>query len=740
MVTPRGVVKVLDFGIAKLRPAVRRPVDVDGPTSGATLTGLVVGTIDYMSPEQALALPVDHRSDIFSLGVVIYQLVTGVLPFRRHSVTATLDALLHAAAEPPSGLAGRLPSALDRVLSRALAKDPAMRYQSAAEFATDLRALRSDVDPPGAPRVGRAPAARVVAGVVLAAGLLAATGLWAVRTFVGATPAAAPAPAIVPFTRYAGSESSPAFSPDGQQLAFVWDGPERSNPDIYVQSLGAEPLRLTTDPAVDEAPVFSPDGLWVAFVREGSRAMLVGRNGAGEREVGRVGHPRLTFTPDGRALVAGGATDGAGLELIPLDGGDRQVLTRPPPGIMDGAPTFSADGRRLAFLRLPGPGVADIWVATASGAEARRITFDDRPVDGPVWTRDGRSLIFGSTRLGARRLWRVDADGRRLEPLADTGPGATQPAVAQHADRLAFVSTVEDSNIWEVAVDDSGAPTGPPRPGVAQSSLLDGSPDFAPDGVHVAFASNRSGRDEIYYGPIDSITARQVTDFSSQPAGGVGSPRVSPDGTRIAFDARVRGNADIYVVPVAGGPPTRVTTDEGVDVVPFWSHDGAWIYFTSRRTGRPEAWRVPADGGREEQVTREGAFAAQPSADGRFLVYARDRDRSTLFRRPIAGGDEEPALVDAEGRTRFVVMFSAWRPTREGIVFIEHVAGDGLRADAYLLQAYDDATRAVRSLGQLTAPPAGAAGGLAVSPDGRRILFTQMDQQRSDINLLEPFR
>ena len=316
--------------------------------------------------------------------------------------------------------------------------------------------------------------------------------------------------------------------------------------------------------------------------------------------------------------------------LVPLSGGARRTLTAPPRGASDIAPAFSPDGRRLAFQRIPTTAVSDIWVAEASGANAKRITFDNRLLEGPTWTEDGQSLIFSSARLGAGRLWRVAAAGGTPEALPDTGPGSTMPTVPRRGDRLAFVASLEDTNMWEVPIGPGGAAAGPPRLGVSASSWLDGSPDFSGDGKQLVFVSNRTGRDEIFIGSADSVTARQITDFSRVPASTVGSPRISPDGADVVFDARVRGNADVYIVSTAGGAPRALTTDAGADVVPVWSPDGASIYFTSRRGGPPQIWRMRRNGGGGAQVTTGGAFGAQFSFDGRFLVYRRERVNTSL--------------------------------------------------------------------------------------------------------------
>ncbi len=163
-------------------------------------------------------------------------------------------------------------------------------------------------------------------------------------------------------------------------------------------------------------------------------------------------------------------------------------------------------------------------------------------------------------------------------------------------------------------------------------------------------------------------------------------------------------------------------------------------------TSRPGAragprWRRPAGGGAETKVTDTGGFGAQESLDGAFLIYGKDRVNSPLWRRPIAGGPETPVLVDDTGAVHAVAQFAFWRPTRRGIIFLEAIPGRDRSSPArYLLQSLDLTTRRLTTLFTLLARPSMAAGGIAVPPDERRVLFTQVDEKRSDVRLLQPFR
>jgi Tol biopolymer transport system component/predicted Ser/Thr protein kinase len=740
MITPRGVVKVLDFGLAKLLPDALGQwagSGSDAPTVAPTIPGLVLGTVHYMSPEQSLARDVDARSDLFSLGVVFYQLLTGRLPFQGDSGTATIDAILHHDPPLPSTLRADLPPVFDRVVARALAKSRDERYASATELAADLDALARGVEPAAVP-IRRAPI-RPRAWWLIAAILLTASVVWS----VGRRPAVV-AGTVTPFTALPGAETWPAFSPDGATIAYSWSGVQEDNLDVYLQAVnGGDPVRLTTNPARDTNPVFSPDGALVAFARNSSQLMIVPRAGGAEREMAKIDDFRFTFTPDGRSIAVGGPGGpggaGVGIRLVPLDGGPVRTITQPPPGSSDISPHFSPDGTLLAFERVPTTSVSDVYIVAATGGEPTRLTFDDRSLDGIAWTSDGRSIVFASGRSGPTRLWRVSKDGGPPTLILEAPPGSYSPTVDPVGGRLAFNVQQIDTNVWQLPLDETGGgPAADPSRLIA-STLLDGSPDFSPDGKFLAFASNRTGRDQIWISAPDGSAARAITNVSETFISLVGSPRWSPDGTRLVFDARVRGNADVYVIAREGGAWRRLTTDPSSDVIPTWSRDGQWIYFTSRRTGRPEVWRVPSEGGTEARVTFDGGFAAQESLDGTMIYYGKSREFSPLFTRPKAGGAETPILVDRAGATHRVVQFACWRPTTNGIVFIEELQANAHAVKRHAIQRLRP-DGVLETLAMMPKHASIGAGGIAVSPDGRRALFTMLDSESSDIYLLQPFR
>ena len=749
MVDEGGTVRILDFGLARLG-APAGTVDFGSasacPTAEATGTaeGRIVGTLAYMSPEQAEGKKADARSDVFSFGAVLYEMVTGRMAFRGDSAAATLAAVLEHDPPPPRELVPGLPPELEKLVQRCLRKDPAKRFQSMGDVALDLDEVAASLDT--ARLRPRRKHLRWHWRLLAGAALLALVGLVAWRLARG--PARPPEPPrLVQLTSYVGRELSATFSPDGTQVAFSWNGEKEDNFDVYVKLVGASgpPLRLTTDPAADTFPAWSPDGRQIAFRRmpgpgadgwqyfassllPAGSVMLMTALGGPERKVADVPGsrcPSLSWTPDGRWLATP-ATDsrgGNGIFLLPLEQGEpRRLTSNPTSG--DLCPALSPDGHFLAYAACKSEYSCAIQVLEL-GRDLRPKDPPRRIVEvavgaafeGLAWAADGRSLVYSVPGY----LYRVPLHGApESERIELATPSAVFPAVSRALDRLAFTRGTDDRDVWRL---EEGRP---PTPFLV-SSRGDQSPRFSPDGTRIAYQSARWSRTgEIFVTHADGSNPVQLTDGLGRQQG---SPQWSPDGRSIAFDSqREDGTFDVFVIDATGGPPSRLTPDASNEHRPSWSRDGRWIYFASDRTGRFEVWRVPAEGGDAEQVTDQGGYTCFESFDGRMLYYAKAPiPRQPLFARPTGGGPETRVVDEILGRSFAVA--------EDGLYFFARTDIPGVTSLRFLDVARGR-SRQVARLDVMVAPGLG----LTVSPDRKTILFTAFKPNNADLMLIENFR
>jgi serine/threonine protein kinase/Tol biopolymer transport system component len=736
MLTPRSQVKVLDFGLAK-RLRQEGPLGVTGGvTESETTPGLIMGTVAYMSPEQVLGREVDQRTDLFSLGVVLYNMAAGRLPFRGASATETMDRILHAEPEAIRGINQGAPPELERIVRKCLEKGQESRYQSAHELQVDLKRLKRDTDS------GKSAAYPVPAGRILpdwnakhwiaVAALLAVliVPLWWYLSRQKSEVIREPM-RIVPFTTLPGIVDNPKFSPDGKIVAFHWNG------DIYVKQVRREgQLQLTSDPAWDSCPVWSPDGGEIAFVRVSGGVpsiYTVPSLGGAERKVYELRAPSgasaLSWSPDGRWLAfseRSSVESPARIYLLSMDTRQKIPLTSPPPGPYgDSLPEFSPDGKRMAFFRTVSYDASDLWVQPVPSGEVTRLTYENYSVIGqPAWTADGREIVFGTgVRVTHAGFFRVPLTGGLPQAVAGIGGNAGDAAIWRNYMVFTQWSHMRQS-LWRMrgpnykGKDRSAAPLLP-------TTRQDWDAHYSPDGKKLVFFSDRSGFTEIWNCDSDGLKPAQLTNLRKR----TGAPRWSPDGKRIAFDASPEEDSEIYVINADGGNPQRMTNEKSQDQVPSWSRDGRWIYFSSNRSGTYQVWKMPSEGGKAIQITKKGGFYAEESFDGKTLYYLKPGKQSCssgpIWKVPREGG-EETLFLDRE------VEWCNWALRPEGLYFATQ------SGKKYLIEFVSFQTGKMAPFYQEETPNFRTY--FSISPDGQWFLYTEFLPMESDLMLVENFR
>lgn len=553
--------------------------------------------------------------------------------------------------------------------------------------------------------------------------LVLAAGLWGAGRGLRPAPGLGPV-TVRPLTSSPGIEAQPAFSPDGERVAFTSRRPEGGNRDVYVQPVGSgSPRRLTHHPGTDGYPAWSPDGRSLAFVRrhEGRCALLqVPADGGVERHLGACHEPMgLDWSPDGRLLIYPDRPHAEApyrIVSLSLAGGATRTVTSPAAGTVgDVAAAFAPGGEVLAFLRSPVLGVEDVYLTGLSGGTPRRLTHDSLKVHGLDWTADGRHLVFASNRGGLFSLWMVPASGGEPRWLGVGGGDVEAPSAAGKRGRIASELWREDTNVYRLDLTAGGAPVR-----LAAANRWDWHPAVSPDGTRLAFLSDRSGSSEVWLASVDGDEPRQVTALGGPYVTGLAW---APDGDRLALEARPGGNADIFLLEPAVGTLRRLAAGPAEEVAPSWSPDGRWLYFGSNRGGAWRIWKLPLDGGAPRPVTGPGGFRALAAADG--SLYFSRRGQSGIWRLAAEGGPEQLVVPDLLPVDR-----ANWTLTGDALLYVRRP-----RPDRPRLARLDLASGRVEDLAAL--PGLLYKSGLAATPDGTAAFFTRIDEEECDILVIE---
>lgn len=730
MVSPEGRVKLLDFGLAKSSGVV----EVDGQGS---LRSSLAGTPRYMSPEHFRHESLTAKSDIFAMGLVLYEAATGTYPFPPGDALEVLHSIASMEVQAPSSLNPKIPLALNTVILAMLRKNAGERpaadnvchalkhirsQQSAFTIASANGGIRKQ---PNSARRGW-----LWVGLSSCAAAVALFAAWSML------PSNRPRELrLLPLDGNAGIETGPAFSPDSKQIAYSWDG-NRRNLDIYVKPIaGGSPHRLTDNAGHDIDPSWSPDGRQIAFLRvspQETNVVIVPSSGGIEK----VLHDSGTSVPwepegaednaaagpawsrDGKYLVVPRTREPGGLQKLSLDG-HRESLTHAPSGMYDSCVSMSPSGRYLAFRRVSGAGSSDLYIVPTRGGNPARLTFAGRDIQGIAWL-DDNTILYSSNQAGSYCLWQVRRSGGspRLFPVGGSQP--QRPALSRDGRWLAFVEPTSNATIWRAIL-----PYAPDKKFLSEpflsSARRDYSPEYSFNGKKIAFVSDRTGETQIWVAESDGSGVRQLTDFQGS---GLGSPHWSPNDRRIVFDGVTAGLSAIWLVNADGSFPHRLNSSRTREYMPTWSRDGHWIYYSALKEGQDRLLKQNSETGEVIRVSDMTLFDAREGADGHTL-YAQALD-GQLWQLPSAGG--APALV----------------PGLEGINVSRYwtVAGKEIyltRAEnrSYVLRRYDTVTKTLETLGPISSEVLAGTPGLSADPTQRYLLFVQRDQNRSSIMLQE---
>ena len=602
-----GRPKVLDFGLAKWADPGQwsEPQDSD-----LTQDGRIMGTVAYMSPEQAEGRPADARSDIFSLGGVLYRMATGSEPFQGESQVSVLAAILRDRPRPAPELNPLLPIEIWRLIRQCLAKDPARRWQSARDLRNALLELREDYSP-DQPKTDNTAATAPKHRPSRWPGLVAGVALGSILLLAIAQRLSPPAQQgssgptyghYTQLTSHPGMDLFPNLAANGQSMVFARRIDGRSA--IYFQRVGGETaVRLSRGEHNDTAPALSPDGQQIVFEsdRDGGGLFLMGATGESVRRLTHSGH-NPAWSPDGRHLAFSSEpvdilpwsrNHHARLSILELASGEIQQL----PSRDAVQVKWSADGRWLTYWGLTDEAVREIWVQSADGGEPIRITSQASLDWSPVWSPDSRYLYYSSTRNGIANYWRVAFDPDRGEVTSSPQPvthgfagGAMHGSLSADGHKLAFVADTRLQRIYHLRLNE-------------QMTAIESGPQM------VTFGPGR--------------------DFGAD---------VSPDGQWLVYATQGDGE-HIIVSRIDGSERRLLTGGDSMNRFPRWSPDGQHVWFYSNRGSDYDIWRINNDGSGLEDISQlpgQRALTAVISNDARQLAFQ------------ISGPDQRAMLLDLE--------------------------------------------------------------------------------------------
>ena len=617
-VTREGRLKVLDFGLAKLVGPDESHETVVTLASPATLPGMVMGTVGYMSPEQVRGEPSDARSDIFSLGAVLYEMLTGKRAFKRETFAETMSAILRE--EPPdlSDTGWQGPLALQRILVRCLEKNVERRFQSASDLAFAIESLSGTSTAKTVPE----PKSKLAwMPWVIAAAMLVGTAVWEM-----VRPAAGPANPLegAHFTRLTDFESvEAAISPDGRFVAFISDHDGAF--DVWLSQVGTGHLANLTQGKVGPLPGplrsvgFSGDGseIWLGGGDVGMRLRLMPLTGGTPRNFLNEEAVNLAWSPDGERIVYHTFGNGDPMFVADRNGANARRIFGDRPGVHNHFPTWSPDGDWIYFVHgTPATKEMDLWRIAPAGGNPERLTQRNTDVAYP--TPVGNRTVFYVARDGDGSgpwLWAFDL--KRKDSRRASFGLEQYTSVQASADGRKLVATISNpaASLWSVPI----------RDGLAEEQ------DVKPFTVPTVRAlAPRFGRSSLFYlsslGTGDGLWRLrdgQVTEIWKGADGALlETPAVSLEGDRVAIVLRRNGKRRLHVLSSDGAELQPIAGEIDVQGTGSWSPDGRWIVTGGSDSTGPGLFKIPLEGGSPVRLVAGPALNPVWSPDGSLIVYA----------------------------------------------------------------------------------------------------------------------